>query len=100
MRDLGVGAWFSKLHACGPEHHSYNERCVNSEHEWGCRPLLRCCGPLGVSVLEASLKCRAPGLEFRVGVSIDRTVFGALNAVEFGWAVLITVALNPLTGTP
>jgi hypothetical protein len=40
---------------------------------------------LAISFLEAPLKFRAPGLDLRVGLSIGRIVFRALNIAEVGW---------------
>jgi hypothetical protein len=48
---------------------------------------------LAISFLEAPLKFRAAGLDLRVGLSIGRIVFRALNTVEFGWAVVIMATL-------
>ncbi len=46
-----------------------------------------------ISFLEAPLKFRAPGLELRVGLTIGRIVFRALNLAEIIWAVVIAVCL-------
>lgn len=56
---------------------------------------------LAISFLEAPLKFRAPDVTLRIGLGIGRLVFRALNAVELGWAVLLTGALvvaAPATG--
>jgi hypothetical protein len=49
---------------------------------------------LAISFLEAPLKFRAEGLELRVGLTIGRIVFRALNIVEVVWAVVIAVCLT------
>ncbi|MEV4417810.1 hypothetical protein [Catellatospora sp. NPDC049609] len=46
-----------------------------------------------ISLLEAPLKFRAPGITTALGLGIGRLVFGALNAVEFVLLVLLTLAL-------
>lgn len=46
-----------------------------------------------ISFLEAPLKFRAPGLELRVGLTIGRIVFRALNIAEIVWAIAIAVCL-------
>lgn len=48
---------------------------------------------LGISFLEAPLKFRAPGVTLQLGLGIGRLVFGALNAVELGLAVVLVAAL-------
>jgi hypothetical protein len=48
---------------------------------------------LAISFMEAPLKFRAAGLDLRVGLSIGRIVFRALNCAELIWAVLIAAAL-------
>jgi hypothetical protein len=49
---------------------------------------------LAISFLEAPLKFRAEGLELRVGLTIGRIVFRALNIAEVVWAVVIAVCLT------
>ncbi|MDN5916472.1 MAG: hypothetical protein L0I76_15455 [Pseudonocardia sp.] len=46
---------------------------------------------LAVSVLEAPLKFRAPGVTLALGLGIGRLVFRALNIVEVVLAAVITV---------
>lgn len=46
-----------------------------------------------ISFLEAPLKFRAPGVDLRIGLSIGRIVFRALNTAEVGWAIVIAAAL-------
>jgi hypothetical protein len=48
---------------------------------------------LAISFLEAPLKFRAPGVTLRIGLSIGRLVFRALNTVEAVLAVALLVAL-------
>lgn len=48
---------------------------------------------LAISFLETPLKFRAPGITVPLGLGIGRLVFRALNAVEVGLAVALTVAL-------
>ena len=48
---------------------------------------------LGISFLEAPLKFWAPGVTLQLGLGIGRLVFGALNAVELGLAVVLVAAL-------
>jgi hypothetical protein len=45
---------------------------------------------LAISFLEAPLKFRAPDVTLRIGLSIGRLVFRALNTVEVGFALVIT----------
>jgi hypothetical protein len=45
-----------------------------------------------VSLLEAPLKFRAPGVTLELGLGIGRLVFRALNCVEACWAVLLAAA--------
>lgn len=49
-----------------------------------------------ISFMEAWLKFRAPGVNLSVGLGIGRTVFNALNKVEWVFAIVIT--LNLLLG--
>ncbi|CAM3020177.1 hypothetical protein [Skermania piniformis] len=53
---------------------------------------------LGISFLEAPLKFRAPGVDLRVGLSVGRVVFRALNLVELGWLIVIALCLLADTG--
>ena len=60
----------------------------------------------GISLLEAPLKFRAPGVTTELGLGIGRVVFRALNMVELGLAALLGTALaigvvgaQPLAGT-
>jgi hypothetical protein len=46
-----------------------------------------------ISLLEAPLKFRAPGISLALGLGIGRLVFRALNRAEFALAVLATVGL-------
>ena len=43
---------------------------------------------LSISFLEAWVKFTAPSLTLAVGLDVGRHVFGALNLVEIGWAML------------
>lgn len=52
---------------------------------------------LGISFLEAPVKFTAPSLTLPVGLDVGRHVFGMLNRVEVGWAVL-TLALAVIGG--
>lgn len=56
---------------------------------------------LGISVLEAPLKFRAPGITPALGLGIGRLVFRALNTVEvvLGAAVTGSCAAAPATPT-
>ncbi|HEY6746265.1 MAG TPA: hypothetical protein VI357_11175 [Mycobacteriales bacterium] len=47
---------------------------------------------LAISFLEAPLKFRAPGITLPLGLGIGRLIFRALNLVEIGLAVLLTIA--------
>ena len=49
---------------------------------------------LAISLLEAPLKFRAPGVTLQIGLGIGRLVFRALNSVEVLFAVGIAVALG------
>ena len=66
---------------------------------------------VGISLIEAPLKFRAPGITLALGLGIGRLVFRALNAVEIvlalvvlalvvhdasGWPVVLAVALAVL----
>jgi hypothetical protein len=53
---------------------------------------------LAISFLEAPLKFRAPGVTIRVGLSIGRLVFRALNVVEAALAAAVVVCL--VSGDP
>ncbi|KAA2240725.1 hypothetical protein F0L74_31785 [Chitinophaga agrisoli] len=46
----------------------------------------------GISFLEAWLKFRAPGITLPIGLGIGRLVFGALNKVEWVFAVIVTLS--------
>ncbi len=46
-----------------------------------------------ISFMEAWLKFRAPGVTIPIGVGIGRLVFGALNKVEWLFAVLVFVSV-------
>jgi len=48
---------------------------------------------LAISFLEAPLKFRAPGVTLRIGLSIGRVVFRALNICEAVLAVALAAAL-------
>lgn len=48
---------------------------------------------LAISFLEAPLKFRVPEVTVRIGVSIGRLVFRALNTVEVVLAVVILIAI-------
>ena len=48
---------------------------------------------LAISFLETPLKFRAPGITVPLGLGIGRLVFQALNAVELGLGVTLTLAL-------
>ena len=48
---------------------------------------------LAISVLEAPLKFRAPGVTVRLGLGIGRIVFAALNRVEVVLLLVVGVAL-------
>nr|WP_184446383.1 hypothetical protein [Mycobacterium sp. AZCC_0083] len=48
---------------------------------------------LAISFIEAPLKFRAPGMDLKLGLSIGRLVFRALNVCESLLAVVIAVAL-------
>lgn len=48
---------------------------------------------LAISLLEAPLKFRAPGVTLRIGLGIGQLVFRALNACEYVFAIVIAVAL-------
>jgi hypothetical protein len=45
---------------------------------------------LAISFLEAPLKFRAPNVTLPIGLGIGRLVFGALNTVEVGFALVIS----------
>jgi hypothetical protein len=47
---------------------------------------------LAISVLEAPLKFRAPGITVPLGLGIGRLVFRALNLAEISLAALLTLA--------
>ena len=47
---------------------------------------------LGLSFIEAPLKFRAPGITRELGLGIGRLVFGALNRVEIGLAIVALAA--------
>lgn len=46
-----------------------------------------------ISFLEAPLKFRAPGVDLRIGLSIGRLVFRALNGVEAVFAAMLVIAV-------
>lgn len=46
---------------------------------------------VGISLIEAPLKFRAPGITLALGLGIGRLVFRALNAVEIGLALVVLV---------
>lgn len=46
-----------------------------------------------ISFMEAWLKFKAPGVNIQIGLGIGRLVFGALNKVEWFFAIMIIVSL-------
>ncbi len=52
-----------------------------------------------ISFMEAWLKFRAPGVNIQIGLGIGRIVFGALNKMEWFFALLILIILI-LTNQP
>ncbi|MEM1221725.1 MAG: hypothetical protein AAGH40_03110 [Verrucomicrobiota bacterium] len=48
----------------------------------------------GISLMEAPLKFQAPGITLELGLGIGRIVFGALNKVELGLLIALTVAVT------
>jgi len=46
-----------------------------------------------ISFLESWLKFQAPGITIPLGLGIGRLVFGALNKVEWVFAILIFISL-------
>jgi hypothetical protein len=53
----------------------------------------------GISFLEAWVKFQAPSITLEEGLDVGRHVFGALNLVEIGWA-LVVAALVTLVRPP
>jgi hypothetical protein len=49
---------------------------------------------IGISVIEAPLKFRAPGITTSLALGIGRLVFRALNAVELVLAVVLAVVIS------
>ena len=45
-----------------------------------------------ISFMEAWLKFRAPGVTLPIGLGIGRLVFGALNKVEWAFAIVVVVS--------
>src|SRR5690606_5558515 len=45
-----------------------------------------------ISFMEAWLKFQAPGVTLPIGLGIGRLVFGALNKIEWVFAVVVTVS--------
>ncbi len=56
-------------------------------------PPLWCGMVLAIGFLEAPLKFKAPGVTRELGLGIGKLVFSALNNVELGIAVILTLAL-------
>jgi hypothetical protein len=49
---------------------------------------------IGISVIEAPLKFRAPGITTALALGIGRLVFRALNAVELLFAVVLAIVIS------
>lgn len=52
-----------------------------------------------ISFMEAWLKFRAPGVNLQIGLGIGRLVFGALNKVEWVFALAILISFFITKGT-